>query len=540
MNMVRWTFLVAGFMAGIVAGGLSAAATGSAARPGAGTAKPASAKFRAQVRRALAQLTAPRWATRQKANAAIMRLPAAALPWLEKVLRSGALGPGASEHLARDIPTLKLTVVRNAHARHMIHWINRQMLPAFHLPPDESPKWDAAARTVCRLLTRVDTAWLTAAQTRRLKDAANFIWKHGHGPSAIVAYSVDRVKALEDKTPVKKLLPWAAFAASHIGPHASAFCVFATSTWYAQLLFEAHPGTPDPVGVIYQRRAASAFQKLLVQPGVPNSVIAILAKASLLINSVRPGSDAWLPSDLMAQTLRHAKKNNYYTWLINARLTLLLYREDRYNDPKRLPADYQAVARYAARSWRLAPFLTPASALMLHACAICGRPKAEFDQWFKRLTVVAPDDYNAYLEKLTYLQMNSPGSMKHAMLTFGRQCLADGNWAAHIPMILVIARERLAHFTMDMYKYYAQPSVWRDIHAAFTGFLRHYPRDMYHHSWYAMLACRCGHWNTAARQFKIIGRHGAMGIFHSRAVFHYYRRTALRHATRPLSRHPTP
>ncbi len=541
--MPRSTFLFAGAMAlTLWTGGLHpgcSTAAGAVATAKSIDAKArridapwAAAKVRAEVRRALAGLTAPRWTTRQTANAAIMRLPAAAVPLLEKALRSGTLGPGAALPLARDIPTLKLTVIRNAHTLRMVHWINRQMLAAYKNPPNKTPAWDAAARTVCRLLTRVHTAWLTAAQKRRLKSAANFIWKQGLGqcPSAVTAYSEARVKALEHQTPLNKLLPWVAFAARHLEAHAPAFCVFATSNWYAQLLFRASPGTPSPLGIIYQHRAVASLQKLMAQRGVPRSVLSVAVHWSFVTDALRPGDDSWLARYTLAPQLRAMHKNNYYSWLISAKLALEFYQDDTYNDPARLPADYKIVAKYATKSWRLAPYLTVASSLMLRACAIAGRPPAEFNKWFKRLRVVAPNDYRAYLEKLTYLQMNSPGSMKQAMLTFGRECLAEGNWAAHIPMILVIARERLDHYSMDMYKYYAKPAVWRDIHAAFAGFLRHYPHDTYHRSWYAMLACWCGHWNTAARQFKIIGPHGAMGIFHSRAVFHYYRREALARA----------
>lgn len=155
----------------------------------------------------------------------------------------------------------------------------------------------------------------------------------------------------------------------------------------------------------------------------------------------------------------------------------------------------------------------------------------EMEDWFRKATELNPDDYDAYSRRLSYLEPIWHGS-DAAMLEFGRECVRTENWRARIPFVLVRAHEWLATNSKDAAQYFAQPQVWQDINAVYSGAVLNFPDNLLYRSEYAKYAARCGHWDVAHEQFEKIGDEPVLSVFVSRTSYDYLRRKAARLAPR--------
>jgi hypothetical protein len=133
-----------------------------------------------------------------------------------------------------------------------------------------------------------------------------------------------------------------------------------------------------------------------------------------------------------------------------------------------------------------------------------GQGKGVVDLWFGRAMAADPDNFDACLRKLVYIEPKWNGSAQE-MLGFSEECFRSGNYAGRLPMVLAIAHRSLATYLDKPETYYAQPAVWRDMQRVYEPYLRVRPEDVDARSAYCAFACMGGHWDTAVKQFSLLG-----------------------------------
>lgn len=486
---------------------------------------PAPVAVRKQTRRVLKELASARWVVRQKAHEAILRLPGAAIPILEKALSDGSLGPGTAAWLRRDLPTIILAAQCAIHVQRAQAWAGRQFARNYSAPPGATKAWRSAARAV---LDSEMPGVKTKATQARLRAAVRFLLRQPRCPDAVIALLAYQEAAEWPRVSAATLYRLIAYSASHMKVHRdSELAIFLADSYFARTLFQRDGGRADPLAARYEILSINAFYG--IAGPAPQLVIRRLSQTMLhtYAKDSNVGSSNGLTT--LGRTLDACAKRYYYTWLVDARRAASRYYYDGLNNSPKQPADLAIAKRDAAKAWRMAPYLVAGPLAMMKICSAAGLPAADFNLWYHRAKTIAPGDYDIYLDKLLYIESNNPNPGP-AMLAFGRRCVARGHWRARIPAMLVAARVRLAFKTNNIYQYYARPGVWRDIHAVMSKLLRRDPNDRFDVNWYAELACKCGKWATAKSLFKRIGNRPNLNIFNSLAEFHYFRRKANRMA----------
>jgi hypothetical protein len=166
-----------------------------------------------------------------------------------------------------------------------------------------------------------------------------------------------------------------------------------------------------------------------------------------------------------------------------------------------------------------------AAEAMMRIQAARGDYKQGVAAWFDRAISAEPDFYRAYVTRLAYLEPKYQGSIRE-MIDFGHRCLANQKWETGIPMLLVEAHLRAAHYRDNTEQDEIQKSyftsdadVWEDIKAVYEPYLQRYPHSLYHRSRYAQLACWCEQWETAKAQFQQMGDRFSLSWFRSREAY---------------------
>jgi hypothetical protein len=164
------------------------------------------------------------------------------------------------------------------------------------------------------------------------------------------------------------------------------------------------------------------------------------------------------------------------------------------------------------KAWELNPDEPDTAARMITVAMGQSLPRDQMEVWFQRAIRIDADYYGAYERKMTYLEPKWHGSAAE-LLAFGHECLAGRNWAGSVPFFLVSVHKRLASYEQDKEAYWGGPGVWDDLCAVYVPFLKADPENHYTRSNYCYYACLSGHWEEAARQFKILGDHADPGPF---------------------------
>ncbi|MDB5173639.1 MAG: hypothetical protein JWN51_2412 [Phycisphaerales bacterium] len=147
-----------------------------------------------------------------------------------------------------------------------------------------------------------------------------------------------------------------------------------------------------------------------------------------------------------------------------------------------------------------------------------GGGREEMEKWYKRAMEANPDCMEACTAKSYYLEPKWHGSARD-MLIFGHQLLAGQNWYAGLPLLLLKQHETLAALTNDPQGYWQQEFVWQDVRAVCEGALGFRPNEPHMCTLYAKLACQCGKWDVAAKQFDALGDKVDMSQFKSKEMY---------------------
>ncbi|HEV2693470.1 MAG TPA: hypothetical protein VG347_11290 [Verrucomicrobiae bacterium] len=157
-------------------------------------------------------------------------------------------------------------------------------------------------------------------------------------------------------------------------------------------------------------------------------------------------------------------------------------------------AEHNAAAEKAlAKAWKLDPNDERIARQMISVVLAKSGSRDEMETWFARAMNLAPNDYAACDSKLNFIAPQWFGSNEE-MLKFGRECMANKNWAGTVPLILVevhrIIRASLAD-DADKDGYWKQPEVWADIQSACQRYFEINPTAVdtyYDYAWYAYYA----------------------------------------------------
>jgi tetratricopeptide (TPR) repeat protein len=170
-------------------------------------------------------------------------------------------------------------------------------------------------------------------------------------------------------------------------------------------------------------------------------------------------------------------------------------------------------------AWTRNPADPQAPTLMIGVELGQGKGRAVMEAWYKRAMEADPDNLDACQKKMYYLEPKWHGSPE-AMLGFGRELLAIGNWEARLPLQLVEAHMTLAAYGEKPADYYQDNRVWQDIQEVYDRMLRHNPKSTWDRSYYARMACYCGRWSEAKAQFDKLGADAEVTAFADAAEFH--------------------
>ena len=169
-----------------------------------------------------------------------------------------------------------------------------------------------------------------------------------------------------------------------------------------------------------------------------------------------------------------------------------------------------------------------------------GKGRTHLEEWFRRAMKADPGNYSACSSKLYYLEPKWYGS-EEEMLAFGGECLATENWNARLPFVLINAQfagplpadqegkidlKSGKYSEQSKVEYYQRPGVWEDVKAVYEPYLKQFPKAVNDRSMFAKLACWCGRWDEARRQFLILGEKPSLTAFGGREEYDRLREEA--------------
>jgi hypothetical protein len=175
------------------------------------------------------------------------------------------------------------------------------------------------------------------------------------------------------------------------------------------------------------------------------------------------------------------------------------------------------------KAWEVDQTNWRAATLMIGVETGSGGKREAMELWYRRAMQANPNNLKACRNKLQFLLPRWHGDYP-AMVKFGRELLAEGNFRGGPPQILLethlqIASEMLGEQQLKQdggngaaakpprpdAQYLGSPDVWKDMQAVFEGFIREYPDSIYYRSLYAVYASRTGHPDIMAKQLAAMG-----------------------------------
>jgi hypothetical protein len=171
-----------------------------------------------------------------------------------------------------------------------------------------------------------------------------------------------------------------------------------------------------------------------------------------------------------------------------------------------------AASEALAKAYELNPNDADAPTKMMDVELGQGNGKDVLETWFKRAMKANPDNYQACMNKLYYLEPKWYGSPQE-MLAFAHECRASNNWYAQLPTLLVDAHDRLSRYVPKPEEYFQSPGVWADIQSVYQPMLNAWPQNAWVRSKYTYYACICGQWGEARKQFDRLGDQADAKVF---------------------------
>lgn len=206
-------------------------------------------------------------------------------------------------------------------------------------------------------------------------------------------------------------------------------------------------------------------------------------------------------------------------------------------------AEYlEQAEKLAEEAWRLDPSHPYPAIVMMGVELGQGRGRERMETWFNRAIQADPNCLEAYDEKMYYLDPRWHGSVED-MVSFGRECLEQGDWEAGIPLMLVEAHLEASKHVGDGPSYRPHPEyfrdnddAWQDVEDVYHEYLQRVPESIFHRSRFAMLAAWCGQWEEADRQLKALNGRKSWRAFWRRDDYEKIVEDVARHLNQPTPR----
>jgi hypothetical protein len=484
---------------------------------------------------ALKRLDADEYKTRQAAAQEIAALPAEALALVEAALKRPGLSVEARARLEETKPALRARGRRDLQAKKNVAnaaWVRKTVAEAYETAGRRDPKWDAPARETLRVMSLIwaDLPPGMPNGPRHAFDLAGKAVAAGCDDPMIVyiharMYDVAIHKSMDEAV---KLHVGAGAAMKERGagyhPARRAFTFFRAGEFLArskkQLSEEEKKAAQD-----WLELAAATFAEGLKDVEVPDPLIMEFGEGlatawNTLTRDRKPGFDqvheALLkhrPDSLLAPLLK-GRVYVTYAWDARGGGWANSVTEDGWAKMKeRLAAAEEALTA----AYEKDPFDAEAPTQMLVVELGQGKGRDVMEKWYQRAMKADPDNIAACKKKMYYLEPKWHGGAE-PMLEFGRELLKGGNWGALLPFQLVDAHLTLAGYEKDKSgAYWSRPGVWEDLKSVYDAALAHDPKNDYWRSFYAKLACRCGQFAEARRQFEAVGERARLDAFKDKA-----------------------
>lgn len=149
---------------------------------------------------------------------------------------------------------------------------------------------------------------------------------------------------------------------------------------------------------------------------------------------------------------------------------------------------------------------------------------SEVEVWFQKALQANPSDCNAYTKKSYFLEPKWGGS-RQQQFAFARDTLRNGPKTSMAPVILAKIHWSIYHRSNDP-DYFANPTVWNEMKEVQDELIRRFPHSNERHNWFAKSACLARDFETARREFKVIGENWLQGTWSTFEYFEFYKNLA--------------
>lgn len=494
----------------------------------------ASPETSARFGKALQKLGSDEYQEREAASAEIASLPFEAVKLVEAALKNADLELEVRTRLERALPGLQLKGRREIQARKkavLQTWTHKTVVEAYEQVGRRDPKWDAKAKEALELVSQSwsDPSSLEPnAGTRIYEIAGEAIAAGCDDPMVMYA------RARQYDTVVRKSfldsmrMHWdAADAMKKRGakyPAMRQAFVFARAGQYFAQLKKDHTEVERKDIEGWTALSLARYAEAAKDPTVPESSLVECGEILTEIGRIM-AKDRKIAFDRVAAVLAEARPDSNVTLLIKGQVYISYawdargggYANTVTPEGWKLMRERLVEAEVAlTRAWEKDPTDAQAPTLMIGVELGQNKGRPSMEKWFRRAMDADPDNNEACEKKMYYLEPKWHGSAE-AMLGFGRELLAGGNWDARLPFKLIDAHLTLAGYEdKEDNTYYKNPAVWKDVQAVYVPCLKRRPKSAIDRSWYAKLACWCGQYGEAKEQFAILGDQVDVGAFKDR------------------------
>jgi len=164
---------------------------------------------------------------------------------------------------------------------------------------------------------------------------------------------------------------------------------------------------------------------------------------------------------------------------------------------------------------------------MISICMGMGDEPAETQRWFDRALAADPDNEQAVVRMLMYLEPKWHGSPA-AMAALVERLAATHNYRGKMPLAMVKFHRTIATYQPSHDAYLARPEVWPQMQSVFESYLVLFPFDRSERTAYAINCVQASKWDLANTQFQILGDQPWPGIFRE-GDYNYSRKMAREH-----------
>jgi len=483
---------------------------------------------------ALKKLGSDDFEEREAATAEISGLPVDAIPLVESTLSQPTLDPELRTRLDRAIVKLrekKRLASASARTAQDREWSKRTTRDAYETAGRKDPRWDEKARETLDLMSVI---WSDRRSTDRDERERAYALTQEltalgcDDPLILTAHA-----QMHDNFYTKDLqrsIPLHVAAARSMKEKGGKYAALQQALVFAHaalkrprvtggLSEDDRKETQEWLDLAQERFAAAAKEA-----DVPEE--ALLSCGKLLVRAWTVfGNDRKVGFERVSGALGQARPASTLPLLLKGRVYVDYAWDARGNgfantvspEKAKLMEDRLAEAETALlQAWEKRPDDPMVATLMIDVELGQGKGREVMETWYRRAMAADPDNVAACRAKMYYLEPKWYGDAKE-MLDFGRQLLAGGNWEARLPILLVDAHVKLAGYEQDRGAYYRDDAVWRDVQAVYAGYLGKHPDSDFDRSRFAKLACWCGKYDEARKQFNQLGDRVVVAAFTSRA-----------------------